>query len=452
VNNLVYDKSSEKKVNPNIPQSLLSNLSGYDLAMLNNKYINTVIGKNILYGLNLREALDKKSSKTHESMFTTVDNEPELFLYYNNGITILASSFNVEGKNIILNDFSIINGAQTTSTLGAYLKKAQQENDQERINKLKQVYVLTKVYRIDASLVNHEKIRDNIRIFNNTQTPLSSRDMVSIREEQITLQARLLDNKEAPIFMFIKKGEAIPNAIKLYPHQKITNELLAQLVLCGFCIKPFEAKDKKTKLFDNESKEGCLLNIHYHNIFHKEKGLLFQKDIKDINELLFVYRLHEDTKQSQKVYSKNQQKSINEAPLENGEDKASKEKSIDLLKRANEILNVCLFFNVATYYEIRKTGKQTPNHSELVFDYKRYYDKKDSYRDELMDAFYNLSCKRTISIVRDNSGIENVNNWFRSEKNQDTFLSKLRNSIALEGRSLSNEYKAFLTQFKIVSK
>lgn len=69
-----------------------------------------------------------------------------------------------------------------------------------------------------------------------------------------------------------------------------------------------------------------------------------------------------------------------------------------------------------------------------------------------MDAFYKLYCKRTISIVRDNSGIENVNNWFRSEKNQDIFLSKLRESITAEGRSLPNEYKAFVTQFKVVNK
>ena len=50
VNNFVEAKAAS--VTKNLPMSILCNFNGYDLAVLNNKYHNTYIGRNILYGEN----------------------------------------------------------------------------------------------------------------------------------------------------------------------------------------------------------------------------------------------------------------------------------------------------------------------------------------------------------------------------------------------------------------
>ena len=104
--------------------AILVNIRGYDLAELAIKYSNTSLGRNILFGQNLRESLEGKKSKTYAGMEKTIREEPEKFWFYNNGITIIAEDYNLVDKagsgeidNIILKNFSIINGAQTTSAL-----------------------------------------------------------------------------------------------------------------------------------------------------------------------------------------------------------------------------------------------------------------------------------------------------------------------------------------------
>ena len=77
--------------------------------------------------------------------------------------------------------------------------------------------------------------------------------------------------------MYIKKGETSPSYPKLYPHQKITNEVLAQLALCGFYSEPFNAKDKKLAIFENDNKEEYVLNPTYDKIFSIERGVLYKK-------------------------------------------------------------------------------------------------------------------------------------------------------------------------------
>ncbi len=450
VNNFI-EKKNNTDLNKNLPQSMLCNFNGYDLASLNNKYANTMVGRNILYGQNLRESLNKYS-KTYEGMFETINKEPELFLFYNNGITLLSSSFDAKQENdkelITLENFSIINGAQTTSTLGAYLKEAEINNEHEKIEKLKKVFVLTKIFKINEELPNNLKISENIKIFSNTQTPLSSRDMVSIRYEQKKLQQNYFEDIMPNIFIFIKKGESIPQYPKVFPHQRITNEVLAQLVLCGFFAEPYNAKDKKAKIFDHNPEEGVTLNEIYHKIFDKNDGILFKKTKAELDELLFIYRLHEDTKRFQKTLLKKQLSHLNQAPSENDIDKQSREGRIDRVKRNMEIASVCLFFNITAYFEIRKSYDHSILDIENYhFDYRRYYDDKE-FKEKMIKGFLRLVFDETIKIIQDNSGVENVNNYLRSEKNEKVFLENFRDELIIRIYDFSERYKEFVEQFK----
>ncbi|NOZ46221.1 MAG: hypothetical protein GXO79_05500 [Chlorobi bacterium] len=454
VNNYM-DKPNITATNNHIPKSILCNFNGYDLARLNNRYSNTVLGRNILYGQNLRESLSKKS-KTYDRMFDTVDKEPELFLYYNNGITILSKDFDAktinEKEQIELIDFSIINGAQTTSTLGAYLKEAEILGDNEKIENLKKVYVLTKIYEINSKLPNHEKISENIKINTNTQTPLSSRDMVSIRKEQIKMQRRFIEDFQYPnIFIYIKKGEKIIDFPKFLPHQQITNEKLAQLTLCGYFKEPFSAKDKKSKIFDYEPQNNFTLNKYYHRIFDENDGILFKKSNIELDELLFISRLHDDSKKFHKESLKKQLNKLNQEPARDERDKNTRSNRIDRIKRSFEITNVCLFYNVSAYYILKQHYDcDISDREKRIFDTKRYYANKD-YKSTLIKDFLDLIYITSIKIIRENSGIENVNNWLRDKKSERIFIDNLEDILTNKEYIYSEKYNDFIEKHTIIS-
>lgn len=290
--------------------AIVLNLCGYDLAELAIKYTNTSLGRNILFGQNLREALGK--SKTFDGMAKTIREEPEKFWFYNNGITILAEDYDTERlkdddkavEKIILKNFSIINGAQTTSALGRFLKEARMDASEEDIEKLKKVFVLVRILK-----VNDSEFRSRIAIYNNTQNPITTRDMASNREEQLLLHNGLINGDDPHIYMEIRRGMKAPVDVKLYKHQMTTNEELAQLAFAGFMRDPFTGKDKKTAIFDTDYKQSdYLLNEFYHRIFHYDaydpKGILFKKEKTEIDELLFIHYLYKEAKKVLTKYIK----------------------------------------------------------------------------------------------------------------------------------------------------
>ncbi|MBP3371430.1 MAG: AIPR family protein, partial [Clostridia bacterium] len=152
--------------------AVVCSLNGYDLACLSDIYYRTDVGRNILFGSNLRESLITVNSKPYKAMSKTILECPQNFWYYNNGITIIARDIVDKGNGSIeLRRFSIVNGAQTTSALALFLKEAKKNNAQFNIECLKQVYVLARILKIPD-----EMMRQEIAIYTNTQTPITTRD------------------------------------------------------------------------------------------------------------------------------------------------------------------------------------------------------------------------------------------------------------------------------------
>src|SRR5690606_28066266 len=143
----------------------------------------------------------------------------------------------------------------------------------------------------------------------------------------------------------------------------------------------------------------------------------------------FIFRLHEDSKAFHKYSLKSQIQTLSQTAAENDIDKKTREDRINRVKRNMEISNVCLFFNIAAYYTLKQHfDLLIENNNLLIFDSRRYYDEKD-FKTEMTKDFLNLIYLTTLEIIRENSGIENVNNWIRSEKNERIFLEKLDDTI-----------------------
>ncbi len=431
--------------------ALVCSVSGYDLAELNNKYFQTETGRNILFGSNLRENLNTTKSERYLGMARTISEKPENFWYYNNGITIIADSFKQEGDEIVLKKFSIVNGAQTTSSLGIYLKEALKNRDENRLNSLKKVFVLARILR-----ASKKEMRQDIAIFNNTQNPITSRDMVANREEQLYLSKWLLSG-EPRIYVEIRRGRKPPADFnKRYAHRKTTNEELAQIAYAAFKIEPFSAKDKKKSLFNNDfTQKEVAINTNYHSIFNwvaqdsEENGILFKKTKVEIEEALFVQKLYKEAKK----YLRNEFSSsiaLNEDKKRRESDEEKKksfQEMIDIFAAESEAVGVCMFYFIAFYYKLKEQFDVYGD--SKVFDYKRYYS-DSSYKNAIIKDI-SIFVQYAADILVETARIANkanVNNWVRMRPCEAEFLKEVQKGC-VRNREWKEKFKSFLDRFKV---
>lgn len=433
--------------------AVVCSLNGYDLAALCNTYYSTDVGRNILFGSNLRESLITKKSKPFLSMRHTILECPENFWYYNNGITIIARDISDKGNGELeLRGFSIVNGAQTTSALGLFLREANKNHELHHIEQLKKVFVLTRILKVPD-----EKMRQEIAIFNNTQNPITSRDMVANRTEQRRLNEWLLDEDYAQIYCEIRRGSQVPAGFnKGFTHRKTTNEELAQLAYAAFMQRPFTAKDKKSALFNNDyTQPEYVINKIYHDVFNwdesnpENNGLIFKRRKKDIDELLFVQQLYKEGKRVMKatLTERNAQLAAKkEAATDPAVIKAHEDRMATNSLHLDTV-GICMFYFIALYYEFKVTF---PEPDYVAFRFDKYYSDK-AFRQDLIQSASNLFLAFAVRILvktaTDNGKAGNVNNWVRSSACEGAFLKVLRDEMVVDF-DLEQKYKDFCSKFK----
>ena len=114
-----------------------------------------------LFSANYRGFLGLNKKTINTGIKNTAEKAPENFWAYNNGITILTSKLEVRKTDVILHGISIINGAQTTGSIGSLDLKID----------LRGVKILTRIIECgDPDVVN------DIVKYNNTQNKITSWD------------------------------------------------------------------------------------------------------------------------------------------------------------------------------------------------------------------------------------------------------------------------------------
>lgn len=128
-----------------------------------------------LFSANYRGFLGvTKRKKINSAIRTSAENEPEKFWVFNNGITILTLGYEVKKEKMLLKGLSIINGAQTTGSLGSV--------DSTK-HDLRLVKVFARIIRCD----NQDTIKQIVR-FNNTQNEITTWDQYSNNPEQLRIE------------------------------------------------------------------------------------------------------------------------------------------------------------------------------------------------------------------------------------------------------------------------
>ncbi|MDC7237505.1 MAG: AIPR family protein [Sphaerochaetaceae bacterium] len=230
-NQLIYD------------DSIMVNISALSLKILYREYSRALLGLNLRYYI--------RNKRVDTGLKDTINNNPNNFWYLNNGIVITCDEYSVDGKIITLKSFSIINGGQTTEMI----YKTDFDSD---------FFIPCKIIKVPQEGSTEKSItNEEIAIATNSQKPIKAKDLVSNKQEQIELKAKL---KQLNIQYITKNGETIDNRFK-DKNKHINIDRLGKLGLFAIMQKP-EARNNSSILYDESKK-------FYHQIYKQTNPKLF---------------------------------------------------------------------------------------------------------------------------------------------------------------------------------
>jgi hypothetical protein len=253
-------------------------------------YVGTINGKqlrelwkpkeirNRLFAENIRNPMGVSTRINKDIRKTAIDNSEEFF-FFNNGISAIAESIEVEelSGDLICKKLSVINGAQTVMSLVKPTKK------NEEMDKLGEAQVLIRVTKTSSAQKEKEMkfTRDVIR-FNNTQNKIVASDFCSNESIQLDLERRFDKVKKVngKSFCYLRKRTDVRGKRDLI---KITKESFAKNIH-SFLYGPPDMFGGINKLFDSTSVDG-----RYVYVFGDTKTIYESFDEEDFLKFAGIY-------------------------------------------------------------------------------------------------------------------------------------------------------------------
>lgn len=315
-------------------KGLVSTIEGKRLVNLYKEYGNKLFQKNIRYSLG-ENLINKKIINSAIS-----EDNRDKFWFLNNGITIVCKKYtktSPQTENICLNieDFQIVNGAQTTSAL---------KNALEKTGNIDQVKIIVKVFQAEDELA--ELITDST----NSQNPVSKRDLRSNDEIQKLIGSEI---RLREFFYQRKKNQFIQENDK---SKIIDNYDFAQRYYSFYKNKPAEARNKKVEIFNNDEIYTSIFNrnlngetvIFIHKSFSnllkglrelklksKKGEISIDKEIIDISQRAKFHLFY-----SFKILFEIQEKEIQSSEFKTNEEVLNEFNNLDRIRDFLEIINI----------------------------------------------------------------------------------------------------------------
>ena len=259
------------------------------------RYKNTVLGilklreltdfvaknRDYVFESNIRQWMQFKTN-VNKGIRETLQSSPDKFFYYNNGITIVVSDFEVlEDTNLVLHAPQIVNGAQTSNSILDHAK---------RTNNLDGSITITIIKADD------EQDQNNITKYRNSQNSVRGKDLVSLMDFHKSIKSQLENHSyfyEIQAGSFDSKtksqqtefkGDSIYNRYLPDNHKKvIVAKDAIQALVAGIEQRPTEAYSSPAQFLPRGSK--------YDEVFNENL-----KD--DYRLLLYPYLVKEYAKKS----------------------------------------------------------------------------------------------------------------------------------------------------------
>lgn len=218
-----------------------------------------------LFFSNVRNPLSE--SNYNQAIADTLKNKPDMFWYFNNGITAITSlinPFGVHSEQISVSGLQIINGAQTVYTIYTTYKNS---NIGER-------EIMDAEARISLRIISSANKETNLEItrYTNSQNPMSERDFLANDEIQIRLQE---ESFKTEYWYERRRGEFRnkPEGVSIIP-----NYIFASIYLTcelGELIPNIESLDT---FFISSNKSGF-----YEKVFLANKELSFKDFLANLH-------------------------------------------------------------------------------------------------------------------------------------------------------------------------
>ncbi len=205
-----------------------------------------------LFAENIRVVIPR--SDINDGILNTIKKEPEQFSYYNNGITILAEEITIGAGGLLnretgffrLSNASIVNGAQTVSTLGSVLGTDFEDN-------LSRAFVLVRCVEISA---DNSDLGNRITRFANTQNEVSSQDFTFLDQTQ----HRLVRELQVLGYEYILRSSEIPRSQNLEKVIDVRQAAVALACASANLAHAIVAKREVSRLFSESSIYKTLFN------------------------------------------------------------------------------------------------------------------------------------------------------------------------------------------------
>lgn len=209
-------------------ESVIVNASAYSIKQLYAQHNTNLLARNLRYHVAGRD-IDKAIAET-------ISRDPDSFWLKNNGITVICDDFKMDGKEVKLKNFSIINGGQTTYML----------HKSTSINCDYDLYLPCKIIKITC---NNEEDKNrfilSIAKAVNSQKAIKSVDLKANSPEQVRFAQAM---REAGIFYQTKRGETVPSMYKV-PYLNTDLVEVGKLCLAAIFQVPCLSRAKPSSLY-----------------------------------------------------------------------------------------------------------------------------------------------------------------------------------------------------------
>ncbi len=233
--------------------AVIVNVSALSIKKLYAQHSINLLARNLRYHIAGRE-IDK-------GIEDTIKNSPESFWLKNNGITIVCDDFDIDGKEVKLKNFSIINGGQTTYML----------HKSKLIGESNDLFLPCKIIKSTGETEDEKNIFSlEIAKATNTQKPIKPVDLKANSPEQVRFAQTM---REVGIFYQTKRGEAVP---RQYREAYLNSSLveIGKLNLAGIFQMPCASRSKPSSLYQPQYYER-IFNGNQQQIARLSKELLY---------------------------------------------------------------------------------------------------------------------------------------------------------------------------------
>ena len=240
--------------------------------------------RDYVFESNIRQWMQFKTM-INKGIRETLQNVPDKFFYYNNGITIVVADFEErENNSLTLNAPQIVNGAQTSNSI---------------LDRAKRTHNLDGSITVTIIKADDEKDQNNITKYRNSQNSVRGKDLVSLMDFHKSIKSQLQNlcyfyeiqagsfDSKTKSQQSEYKGDVIFNNYLPVNHKKvIVAKDAIQALVAGIEQRPTEAYSSPAQFLPRGSKYDEVFN---ENLKDEYRLLLYPYLVKEYAKMVQKY-------------------------------------------------------------------------------------------------------------------------------------------------------------------